>query len=570
MDQKVLITSALPYCNNIPHLGNIIGSTLSGDVYARFKREQGHSVLYICGTDCYGTTTEVKAQQEGLSCEEICEIYTDLHKKVYDWFNIDFDIWGQTNTLEQTEVTHEIFIELFNNGYIEEKTIQQMYCPTCDKFLADRYLKGTCYHLECLNKNSITNGDQCDSCQKLIDVERLINPYCYICKTTPYLKNTDHLYLRLDLLADKIKNYIFDNSNVDLHDYAKSLSHAWLDKGLESRCITRDLKWGTPVPYNYHPSLNKYKDKVFYVWFDAPFGYYSILKKGRPIDYQDWLKGDNINWTLAMGKDNIAFHTIFFMGSILGSNIILPKINKLNTTEYLNYEGQKFSKSNNLGIFGDQVENLSRELGINEDYWRFYLLKIRPESHDSSFDWLNFIGTCNSDLVNNIGNYINRCVSMTNKYLNGKTTFVPNDETTEVLKYVINYTNSFENFKYIKAVVECLNLATYGNQYLQLHKPWVISKDLPNTYDKLDRILGSANMICYVLAKLLLPIIPSTANRVLKIFKFEDEYNSIEKIINNNNKISIDISDYKLSFKPLDKTEVTNILKKLSIKTLLE
>ena len=152
-----------------------------------------------------------------------------------------------------------------------------MYCPKCDKFLADRYLKGTCYHMDCSGKSSITNGDQCDSCQKLIDVEQLINPYCYICKTQPFLKETDHLYLRLDLLEGKINDYIFNNDKVKLNDLSISISKTWLDKGLESRCITRDLKWGTPVPYDYHEKLNKYKGKVFYVWFDAPFGYYSIL-----------------------------------------------------------------------------------------------------------------------------------------------------------------------------------------------------------------------------------------------------------------------------------------------------
>jgi len=566
LQKKILITSALPYCNNIPHLGNIIGSTLSGDVYSRFKKLQGHEVSYVCGTDCYGTTTEVKAQQEGTSCDKICEKFTALHKQVYDWFNIDFTVWGQTNTLAQTEITHKIFIELFNNGYIEEKTITQMYCPKCDKFLADRYLKGTCYHLDCAGKLSITNGDQCDSCQKLIDVEQLINPYCYICKTEPFLKETDHLYLRLDLLEGKINEYIFNNDKVKLNDLAISITKTWLDKGLESRCITRDLKWGTPVPYDYHEKLNKYKGKVFYVWFDAPFGYYSIL---NDVSYLN----QDIEWVLCMGKDNIAFHTIFFPGSILGSGLPLPKPNKLNTTEYLNYEGQKFSKSNNIGIFGDQVANLSKELGINEDYWRFYLLKIRPEAHDSSFDWNEFINTCNSDLVNNIGNYINRCVSMTFKYLGHNDLFVSdyttNDYVMKSIEYVEEFNVQFEDFRFIKGLLQCVNLGTYGNQYLQLMKPWTLAKDLEKNKSEINHILGSANMIAYVLLRLLLPIIPGTATRLLKLFTFANKYESLQELVSNNNKIILDNTGYVLPFKPLDKDTVKETLGRLQIKSTL-
>ncbi|MCC7515649.1 MAG: class I tRNA ligase family protein, partial [Bacteroidia bacterium] len=338
MANKVFITSALPYCNNVPHLGNIIGSTLSGDVYARYRKMKGDDVLYLCGTDVYGTTTEVKALQEKMSCEEICEKYTLLHKNVYDWFNINFDVWGQTNTVEQTQITHEIFLNLYNNGFIEEKSLMQMYCPTCNKFLADRYLKGICYHPECNGKNNITNGDQCDSCQKFIDADKIIKPFCCICKTTPFLKESNHLYLKLGELADEIRKYNFENPNVQLSDFVNAITKSWLDGGLESRCITRDLTWGTPVPWEYDETLSKYKGKVFYVWFDAPFGYYSILMKNRP-DWKNWL--NKVEMIQKMGKDNVSFHTVMFPGSILGSKMNLPLVNKLSCTEYLLYEGEK-------------------------------------------------------------------------------------------------------------------------------------------------------------------------------------------------------------------------------------
>ena len=563
MSKKVFITSALPYCNNVPHLGNIIGSTLSADVYSRFKKTQNCDTIYLCGVDCYGTTTELRAHLEGLSCEEICEKYMKLHKRIYDWFNIKFDVWGQTNTKQQTKITHKIFLELYKNGYIEEKTIMQMYCSNCDKFLADRYLKGTCYHKECDGKNNITNGDQCDNCQKFIDVNQLINPFCHICKKIPYMKETHHLYLKLNELHEEINNYNFNNQNVKLSNHVISITKSWLNNGLESRCITRDLKWGTPIPWEFDDTLAKYKNKVFYVWFDAPFGYYSILMQEN-IDYDDWLKQDT-EMVQFMGKDNVVFHTIIFPGSIIGSKLDLPLVNKLGCTEYLLYGGKKFSKSDNIGIFGDQVEQISNILGISEDYWRYYLLKIRPETSDSSFDWKDFIMTIQSDLVNNIGNFINRCVTMSEKLCNNVTHY-KNDDMTEILNLINNYNDLFENFKFKEALNQCLILSNYGNTYLQKEKPWVIAKNNSDeSKEMLQNILGKANLICYVLLKLLNPIIPNTSLKLLNTFNFTNQFDDLTKIIINNNIITINKSNYSLPFKNLNIKEVKIILEKFNI-----
>ena len=565
MSKKIFITSALPYCNNVPHLGNIIGSTLSGDVYSRFKRNQTKNcdITYLCGVDVYGTTTILKASQENLTCEEICEKYKKLHKQIYDWFNIKFDIWGQTNTEEQTKITHKIFIELYKNGYIEEKTITQMYCSKCDSFLADRYLKGTCYHEECKDKQNIVNGDQCDYCQKFIDVNKLINPFCYVCKNVPYLKETQHLYLKLNELHNEINNYNFNNSNVKLSNHVISIVKSWLDNGLESRCITRDLKWGTSIPWEFDSRLEKYKNKVFYVWFDAPFGYYSILMKDNP-DYENWLKHD-VEMVQFMGKDNVVFHTIIFPGSILGSKLNLPLVNKLACTEYLLYEGTKFSKSNNIGIFGDHVGQISNDLGINEDYWRYYLLKIRPETHDSSFDWKDFVGTIQSDLVNNIGNFINRCVVMSEKFCNN-ITYYKNTKENELLKSITIYNDSLENFKFREALAQCLAVSSYGNIYLQMEKPWIIAKDKSiESKEILQKILGKANAICYVLLQLLNPIIPATSSKLLNTFKLTNQIDDLTQIITNDNTITIDKTNYSLPFKNIDIKDVRIALDKLNI-----
>lgn len=553
MSKKIFVTGALPYCNNKPHIGNLVGSVMSGDMCSRYNRLQGYEVLYLCGTDDYGTCTEVKACQEGMTCEEICDKYNKLHKQIYDWFNIEFDIWGKTSTETQTKITQEIFLNLYKNGHIEERTITQMYCTKCNKFLADRYLKGTCYHKECEGKNSITNGDQCDTCQKFIDVDKIISPFCYMCKNAPTLKETEHLFLKLGDFTEEIRNKILNNNKVFLHDNAKAITKSWLDSGLESRCITRDLQWGTPIPWEYDELLSKYKNKVFYVWFDAPFGYYSILG----LEKDKWLSSD-IEWIAVHSKDNIPFHTIVFPSSIIGSGMNLPLITKICSTEYLLYENQKFSKSNNIGIFGDHVIEISKKLNLNEDYWRYYITKIRPENKDSSFNWNEFFMVILKDLIGNIGNYINRCVSLTNKVSN-KTQYEP-QAYEEILKIICNYEAYFEKFKFRKALDQCLLLSSYGNEYLQEKKPW------KNINENTNFILGKANMIAYILITLLSPIIPRTSNNLLKVFIPDVKVktiNDLKEMLLKPCAITIDNSQYQLPFKLANKMTIKTLMNNL-------
>ena len=225
--------------------------------------------------------------------------------------------------------------------------------------------------------------------------------------------------------------------------------------------------------------------------------------------------------------------------------------------------------SNNVGIFCDQAVSISEALGINADYWRFYLLKIRPESHDSSFDWTEFISVCNSDLVNNIGNYINRCVSMSNKYLEGITTYIPNDYVIKTLEYMKEYNQNLDDFKFIKGIIQCINLGTYGNKYLQTEKPWTLAKNLEKNKSKIDNILGSANMIAYILITMLIPIIPGTAIKLIKLFNFKKSYVKFDKLLNNKNIITLDNTGYELPFKTLEKDVVKETLAKLKIKSSL-
>ncbi|CAN6458665.1 unnamed protein product [Victoria cruziana] len=329
--RNVLITSALPYVNNVPHLGNIIGCVLSADVFARYCRLRRYNTVYVCGTDEYGTATETKAMEEGCSPSEICDKYHAIHKEIYEWFDICFDHFGRTSSPNQTVVCQSIFNELLQNNWLTENTMQQLYCNTCNRFLADRLVEGTCPTAGC--EYGDARGDQCEKCGKLLNPTELIDPRCKVCRTSPRIRDTNHLFLELPLLKDKLEEYINRASVAgSWSQNAIQATHAWLKEGLKSRCITRDLKWGVPVP------LEKFKDKVFYVWFDAPIGYVSITACYTPEWEKWWKNPENVELFQFMGKDNVPFHTVMFPSTLLGTGENWTLMKTISVTEYLNYE----------------------------------------------------------------------------------------------------------------------------------------------------------------------------------------------------------------------------------------
>ncbi|XP_015750952.1 PREDICTED: methionine--tRNA ligase, cytoplasmic-like [Acropora digitifera] len=279
-ERNILITSALPYVNNVPHLGNIIGCVLSADVFARYCRLRQYNTLYICGTDEYGTATETKALEEGLSPQQICDKYFKIHKEVYEWFNIKFDYFGRTTTQQQTEIAQDIFWRLYKQDHLVEDTLEQLQCGDCKRFLADRFVEGTCPF--CGYEDA--RGDQCDACGKLINAIELKNPRCKVCGGTPLVRTSKHLFLNLTKLESSLQSWIDKSSSEGTWTTnARHITRGWLQEGLKPRCITRDLKWGTPVP------LEGYTDKVFYVWFDAPIGYLSITANYTK-EWEKWWK----------------------------------------------------------------------------------------------------------------------------------------------------------------------------------------------------------------------------------------------------------------------------------------
>lgn len=419
--KKRLITSALPYVNNVPHLGNLI-QVLSADAFARFCRLRGYNTCYVCGTDEYGTATETRAAEEGVSPRELCDRYWSIHNEIYRWFNISFDKFGRTSTPIQTEIVQDIFKKLDANGYITEKTVEQLYCPQCDRFLADRYVRGVCP--ACGYDGA--RGDQCEACGKLLDPTELKEARCASCGSKPELRASKQLYINLPKLKEKLEVWV--KNTAEKGAWAKNavqMTQAWMRDGLRERAITRDLKWGIPVP------KAGYEKKVFYVWFDAPIGYISItgnLAVEQNLDWRTfvdewWKNPENTELFQFIGKDNIPFHTVIFPSSQLGTGENWTMLHHMSSSEYLNYESGKFSKSQGVGVFGTDVMTT----GINADIWRFYIFYNRPEKSDTLFTWKDFGEKANSELIGNLGNLVNRTLSFVTRYYEGK---IPNRENT--------------------------------------------------------------------------------------------------------------------------------------------
>ncbi|KAL5200070.1 hypothetical protein ABZP36_021273 [Zizania latifolia] len=519
--RNVLITSALPYVNNVPHLGNIIGCVLSADVFARYCRLRGYNVIYICGTDEYGTATETKAMEEKCSPKEICDKYHAIHYEVYKWFDIKFDKFGRTSSPQQTEVCQAIFQKLMENNWLTENTMQQLYCDTCQRFLADRLVEGKCPTEGC--NYEAARGDQCENCSKLLNPTELIDPKCKVCKNTPRIRDTDHLFLELPLLKDKLVDYINETSVAGMWSQnAIQATNAWLKEGLKSRCITRDLKWGVPVPHE------KYKDKVFYVWFDAPIGYVSITASYTP-DWEKWWKDpDNVELFQFMGKDNVPFHTVMFPSTLLGTGEKWTMMKTISVTEYLNYEAGKFSKSHGIGVFG----NDAKDTNIPPEVWRYYLLTNRPEVSDTLFTWADLQAKLNSELLNNLGNFINRVLSFVAKPAGaGYDSIIPDAPNAEshpltvalaekTNKWVEQYLEAMEKVKLKQGLKSAMAISSDGNAYLQESQFWKLYKEDPASCAV---VMKTSVGLVYLLACLLEPFMPSFSNEVLRQLNLSPE-----------------------------------------------
>ncbi|XP_030366470.1 methionine--tRNA ligase, cytoplasmic isoform X4 [Strigops habroptila] len=501
--RNVLITSALPYVNNVPHLGNIIGCVLSADTFARYCRLRNWNTLYVCGTDEYGTATETKAVEEGLTPQEICNKYHTIHADIYRWFDISFDCFGRTTTPSQTTIAQDIFQRLLARGFLLQDTVEQLRCEGCQRFLADRFVEGTCPF--CSYEEA--RGDQCDKCGKLINAVELKNPQCKLCRGVPTVKPTQHLFLDLPKLEERLEAWLEQSwATGDWTANARYITRSWIRDGLKPRCITRDLKWGTPVP------LDGFRDKVFYVWFDAPIGYLSITANYTDQWERWWKNPQQVELYNFMAKDNVPFHSVIFPCSLLGADDNYTLVNHLIATEYLNYEDGKFSKSRGVGVFGD----MAKDTGIPADIWRFYLLYLRPEGQDSAFSWSDLMLKNNSELLNNLGNFINRAGMFVCKFFGGTVpnmVLTPDDKRllARVTLELRQYHQLLEKVRIREALRCILSISRHGNQYIQVNEPWKRIKGDEKDRQHAGTVTGVAVNMASLLAVMLQPYMPSVS-----------------------------------------------------------
>jgi methionyl-tRNA synthetase len=509
---KILVTSALPYINGVPHLGHMVGCLLPSDIYARFMRMMGNEVLYICGTDEHGTTSEVGALKAGMDVQAYCDMNHARHAKTYKDFNLSFDFFGRTSTEQNKEMTYHIFEQLDKNGFIEEKVIKQVYSIDDKMFLADRYITGTCPYCG----YDKARGDQCENCTKVLEPTDLIDARSSISGSKNLeVRETKHLFLNLPKIEGELAAWL-KTKEPFWPDVAYTIAQKWLKEGLQERCITRDLKWGFPV--------NKpgFEDKVFYVWFDAPIGYIGITKqwadaKPGERNWKDWWQNPKeVRYVEFMGKDNVPYHSITFPATLLGTRENWTQVDFLKGFSYLTYEGGKFSKSENRGIF---AEDAVREFPA--DYWRYWLMSNAPEGSDASFDWDLFAGTVNKDLNGVLGNFVSRVLKMTASKLGetvptgGQYGEAENQLIATLQTRVNDYIKYMEELEFRKAMGELRAIWVEGNNYISTTEPWTVIK----TDEERARVIlrVCANLI-RIFALLSAPVMPTVAQNILDKF----------------------------------------------------
>jgi methionyl-tRNA synthetase len=509
--RRVLVCCALPYTNAVPHIGNIVGSHLPADIFARYCRLKGYETLFIGGADENGTPTEVAAIELKVTPKRLTDVFYGVHKTIYDWFEISYDNFSRTSLPVHHKTTQDFFLKIYAKGYVTKGVMRQPYCETDKLFLADRYVVGTCP----VCGYEFARGDQCENCATLLEPEQLINPRCKIDGTVPVFKDSDNLFLELEKLQSDLERWILGQEH--WRRQVASLALAWIKDGLRKRSITRDLKWGVPVP------LEGFKDKIFYVWFDAPIGYISSTKEwadnsGHPRKWEAyWLDPETRIYNF-LGKDNIPFHTIFWPGMLMAhGGITLPY--DVVGLQYCNYEGDKISKSKNWGIFCEKVV----ESGLDPDIWRYYLAYLIPETKDTEFKWDDFQSRINNELVAAIGNFVHRTLTFAFNFLGGvvEKTELGDDERrieSRVFEQVEEADNALQEVRLKDALKNVLQIATIGNEYFQRSQPWALIK---NDLARCKTVIYCCMNICRVLAVTMAPFLPASSVRISVILELD-------------------------------------------------
>ena len=470
---RYLITSALPYINGVKHLGNLVGSMLPADAYARYLRLRGDEVLFICATDEHGTPAELAARAAGLDVAEFCRINHEVQRELGERFELSFDHFGRTSNIANHEITQHLADRLDAEGFLEERVIRQIYSNADGRFLPDRYIEGTCPYCGYTK----ARGDQCENCTRQLDPTMLIEPRSAISGSTDLEeRESRHLYLLQSRLAERLRPWLESKVGV-WPTLATSIGLKWLDEGLEDRGITRDLDWGIPV------NRPGFEGKVFYVWFDAPIGYIAATREWAEADptggrdWQSWwrtdLGADDVWYTEFMAKDNVPFHTLGFPATLMGSGEPWRLVDQLKSFNWLNYYGGKFSTSEHRGVFMSDALEL-----LDADYWRWYLLSNAPESDDTSFTWEQFAESVNKDLVGTLGNFVNRCATQVSRHFDGVVPVGGDAGEIEaalverVRSLVDEYRGHLDALEFRKAAQALRAIWAEGNVYLEAREPW--------------------------------------------------------------------------------------------------
>jgi len=506
--KKILVTSALLYVNGLPHLGHVVGCWLPGDVFTRFNKTIGNDTIYVSGTDDHGTTSYISAKEIGMEPSEFIDLMNSKIKEIAEKLSINFDKFSGTNTPTHKDVTLDFFNEIYKNGYTLEKESNMLFCEKDKIALADRFVYGVCPY--CGYDKAY--GDQCDKCGKTYELDDLIDPKCSFCGEKAVKKGTKHIYITLDKLQPKLQKWVESKKDV-WRPHVYSMTNKWFKEGLMPRCITRDIPWGIKVP------LEGFEDKVFYVWFDAPIGYISITKElGGEEMVKDRWQNDDCEIYNFIGKDNIDFHAVFFpsMELACGKYNLAENVVGFN---FLNFEGQKFSKSKKIGIFC----NTLLDSDVDIDALRAYLVSIFPENKDSDFTYEGFKLNTNAELVGKYGNFFNRTLNMINKNFDGHLDITFNDidlddvdnEMVEAIKCCPDtIADLYAKTEFRAAYKEILRFASIGNTYLEKTAPWSLIKN--GEIDKAKKVLYLCLNMAKSLAIVASPIMP---NRTAEIWQ---------------------------------------------------
>ncbi|TNJ41844.1 methionine--tRNA ligase [Phaeobacter sp. B1627] len=523
---RILITSALPYINGIKHLGNLVGSQLPADLYARYNRGRGNEVLFLCATDEHGTPAELAAAKAGKPVAEYCAEMHGVQTDIANRFGLSFDHYGRSSSPQNHALTQHFAGKLAEAGLISEVSEKQVYSNADGRFLPDRYIEGTCPNCG----YDKARGDQCEECTKQLDPTDLINPRSAISGSTDLeVRETKHLFLRQSAMRDQLDAWI--DSKQDWPVLTTSIAKKWLHdgNGLQDRGITRDLDWGVPVKRG-DADWPGMEGKVFYVWFDAPIEYIAAAgewAEKNGLDDAAWERwwrtdkgADDVKYVQFMGKDNVPFHTLSFPATILGSGEPWKMVDHLKSFNYLNYDGGQFSTSQGRGVFMDQALEI-----LPADYWRWWLLSHAPESSDSEFTWENFQQAANKDLADVLGNFISRitkfCRSKFGEGVPAGGTWTEQEQALveELTTRIGAYERHMEAMDVRKSAQELRAIWVAGNEYLQSAAPWSTFKTDPEQAAAQARL--GLNLI-RLYAVLSAPFIPDAADRMFAALKTTD------------------------------------------------